>query len=221
MAIGKGLAELIEHSAELQHAAVDVKTRAERDERLKQAENDFPYFCRYYLPDYFSLPAAEYQKILYDVIQTKELTENQTERLREMVPEDFQDTYMDNFTIIGPNKRKLHRLTESIIQKLTPLGLWLKDDWQIYRIRTRNIEAVGYRFGFNATRFRKRTWKRMRRCILNLKRFIESGIEIPKKMIRSYLSRVGQLKHTARRKIQVKYLAGIKRKELIRRLNTA
>ena len=129
--------------------------------------------------------------------------------------------YMDNFTIIGPNKRKLHRLTESIIQKLTPLGLWLKDDWQIFRIRTRNIEAVGYRFGFKATRFRKRTWKRMRRCILNLKRFIDSGIEIPKKMIRSYLSRVGQLKHTARRKIQVKYLAGIKRKELIRRLNTA
>ena len=101
MAIGKGLAELIEHSAELQHAAVDVKTRAERDERLKRAENDFPYFCQYYLPDYFSLPAAEYQKILYDVIQTKELTEDQTERLREMAPEDFQDTFRPEKGIKG------------------------------------------------------------------------------------------------------------------------
>lgn len=93
MAIGKGLAELIGHSSELQRAAVDVRTREERDERLKRAEEDFTYFCQYYLPDYFSIPAAEYQRILYDVIQTKELTEDQARRLREMVPEDFQDTF--------------------------------------------------------------------------------------------------------------------------------
>ena len=99
--IRKGLRELIEHSPELQHAAVDVKTRTEREERLKRAENDFPYFCQYYLPDYFSLPAAEYQKILYEVIQTKELTENQTAQLREMVPEDFQDTFRPEKGIKG------------------------------------------------------------------------------------------------------------------------
>ena len=91
--IRKGLRDLIAHSPELQHAAVDVRTREERDERLKRAEEDFTYFCQYYLPDYFSLPAAEYQRILYDVIQQRELTESQAERLRGMVPEDFQDTF--------------------------------------------------------------------------------------------------------------------------------
>ena len=129
--------------------------------------------------------------------------------------------YMDNITVIASNKRKLHKLAEGLIWKLAPLGLWLKNDWQIFRIRKRNIESVGYRFSLKATRFRKHTWRRMRKCILNLRRYLESGKEIPLKLIRSFLSRVGQLKHTARRKIQEEYLKGIKRRDLTRRLKPA
>ena len=38
--IRKGLRDLIAHSPELQHAAVDVRTREERDKRLKRAEEE-------------------------------------------------------------------------------------------------------------------------------------------------------------------------------------
>ena len=43
----------------------------EKQKRMKQAENDFGFFCRYYLSDYFYEEPAEYQKILYDVALQK------------------------------------------------------------------------------------------------------------------------------------------------------
>lgn len=84
------LEQLISKSPELQRAGADVKEKEEREARLKRAESDFPYFCDYYLKDYFFCAPAEYQKILYEVIQNRELSGMQAARLRELVPEKFQ-----------------------------------------------------------------------------------------------------------------------------------
>lgn len=87
------LEELMDRNPILAHAVEDERLAAERNARKERAENDFTFFCDYYLPAYFFCQAAEYQKILYDVIQNRELTEAQAARLREIVPEDFQSTF--------------------------------------------------------------------------------------------------------------------------------
>ena len=68
------LEELVARSPELQRAAQDERERMARSERLARAEADFPYFCDTYLKDYFYCGPAEYQRILYDMIQSRELT---------------------------------------------------------------------------------------------------------------------------------------------------
>lgn len=86
------LEKLISKSPELQRAAVDIKLREERDARLKRAETDFQFFCSYYLPEYFFCPLAEYQIILNKIAETKTITEEQSDRIKSMVPEDFKPT---------------------------------------------------------------------------------------------------------------------------------
>lgn len=86
------LAELISKSPELQRASLDVSQRKERDERLKRAENDFQFFCSYYLTDYFFCPLAEYQVILNRIAETKMITDEQADRIKAMLPIDFRVT---------------------------------------------------------------------------------------------------------------------------------
>ena len=73
--------------------AGSAEKKAASEARLARAEKDFTFFCEYYLSSYFFCKPAEYQRILYDVIQSRELTVEQCERLREMVPGKFRDTF--------------------------------------------------------------------------------------------------------------------------------
>lgn len=55
--------------------------------------------------------------------------------------------YMDNITLFGPNKKKLHKARQAISDFLRDrLGLKLKSNWQIYPTAKRMVSAVGYRF---------------------------------------------------------------------------
>lgn len=73
--------------------AGSAEQKAASEARLARAEKDFTFFCEYYLSSYFFCKPAEYQRILYDVIQTRELTVEQCTRLQEMVPGKFRDTF--------------------------------------------------------------------------------------------------------------------------------
>lgn len=88
---GNALDELRRRIPKLADGASDQKTAAAS--RLARAQEDFPFFCEYYLSSYFFCKPAEYQRILYDVIQTRELTELQCERLQQMVPGKFRGTF--------------------------------------------------------------------------------------------------------------------------------
>ena len=94
------LGELKARLPQLEDAAAAV-SRADVRERVLRAENDFTFFCEYYLSSYFSCRPAEYQRILYDVIQTRELTTAQCERLKAMVPGRFRDTFRPTGSIEG------------------------------------------------------------------------------------------------------------------------
>ncbi|MBQ0167254.1 MAG: hypothetical protein KBT02_09125 [Treponema sp.] len=66
------------------------RTVLEKQKRIKKAETDFGFFCRYYLSDYFYEDAAEYQKVLYDVANNRCLSEDLVDRLKPFVRGKYQ-----------------------------------------------------------------------------------------------------------------------------------
>lgn len=66
------------------------RTLIEKQERIKKAQNDFGFFCRYYLSDYFYEDAAKYQQILYEVANTRSLTNDLADKLKPFVREKYR-----------------------------------------------------------------------------------------------------------------------------------
>jgi hypothetical protein len=103
--------------------------------------------------------------------------------------------YMDNFTIFGPNKRKLRKLLAAITQWLGGICLKVKDDWQIFPTASRMPTALGYRFGRGYTLVRKRNLLRLKRSLANYRRKKRHRRKISRKLAAGLLSRLGQLRH--------------------------
>ena len=133
--------------------------------------------------------------------------------------------YMDNVTIFGRSKRALQKVVKAAEQHLQTLGLTLKNDWQVYPIRKRKVDAVGYKFGRNAVVLRKRS---LLRTLRQLRRAAKRE-RVSAKMAQALLSRLGRLKWCASKTIMVKYvrpvgvrnLKGVIRIESARRRQTA
>lgn len=128
--------------------------------------------------------------------------------------------YMDNITLFGPNKKKLHKARQAISDFLRDrLGLKLKSNWQIYPTAKRMVSAVGYRFARTHTILRKRNFLRFTRQCRRVKKKLDAGKPIPRRQASGLLSRVGQLKHCDSHNIRVKYVdpIGVKHlKEVVR-----
>lgn len=59
----------------------------------------------------------------------------------------YMTRYMDNITLLGPNKKQLHKARKLIAAFMQQrLGLSMKANWQIYPTAKRMVSAVGYRF---------------------------------------------------------------------------
>jgi hypothetical protein len=61
------------------------RSSLEQKKRVDRARKDFGFFCQYYLPDYFFTDPADYQKILYDVADTRSLSEAASNRLKPFI----------------------------------------------------------------------------------------------------------------------------------------
>lgn len=105
--------------------------------------------------------------------------------------------YIDNFTLFGPNKKKLHKAVRAIMKFLSAMGLRLKENWQVYNTRKRMVDAVGYRMKRGLTLLRKRNLLRLKRQCARARKRITAGRRVDLKQARSILSRAGQLKHCA------------------------
>lgn len=105
--------------------------------------------------------------------------------------------YIDNLTIFGPNKKKLHRAIRSIMEFLGRMGLRLKENWQLYNTRKRMVNAVGYRYKRGLTLIRKKNLLRLKRQCTRARKRIAAHRKIAPIQARGILSRSGQLKHCA------------------------
>ena len=109
--------------------------------------------------------------------------------------------YMDDMVIFGPNKKKLHKLRQAISDFLKPLGLCLKEDWQVFKyavkVKTRKggervsrvLDFCGYRFYRTHTLLRKTIAKRFRRQLNRIaKRMPVKPTVYQSRRVMSYLS---------------------------------
>lgn len=132
----------------------------------------------------------------------------------------YMTRYMDNITLLGPNKKQLHKARKLIAAFMQQrLGLSMKANWQIYPTAKRMVSAVGYRFSRTHIILRKRNFLRFTRQCRRVKKRLDAGKPIMFAQASGLLSRTGQLKHCNSHKIRVKYVdpIGIKNlKEVVR-----
>lgn len=84
--------------------------------------------------------------------------------------------YMDDMIILSDSKEFLHYLRRLISEYLmTNLRLTLKNTWQVFPVKDRGIDYVGYRIFPEFVLLRKRTVKTMTRALLRIRAKIEDG----------------------------------------------
>lgn len=71
--------------------------------------------------------------------------------------------YVDDLVLLGPNKKKLHKVREIIADYLEVIGLEMKGNWQAFKVNARAIDFLGFRFFRDKTILRKRNALRIRR----------------------------------------------------------
>lgn len=127
---------------------------------------------------------------------------------------------MDDMVLLGPNKKLLHKARKEIEVFLANcLGLRLKENWQLFPVKSRAIDFVGFRFFRNHTTLRRRNFLRYARQCRRVQKKIASGKPISFAAAAGLLSRVGQLKHCNGYGARAKYFdsIGVKRlKEIVR-----
>lgn len=132
----------------------------------------------------------------------------------------YMTRYMDNITLLGPNKKQLHKARKLIAAFMQQrLGLSMKANWQIYPTAKRMVSAVGYRFSRTHVILRKRNFLRFTRQCRRVKKRLDAGKPIMFAQASGLLSRAGQLKHCNSQTIRVKYIdpIGVKHlKEVVR-----
>ena len=132
----------------------------------------------------------------------------------------YMTRYMDNITLLGPNKKQLHKARKLIAAFMQQrLGLSMKANWQIYPTAKRMVSAVGYRFSRTHVILRKRNFLRFTRQCRRVKKRLDAGKPIMFAQASGLLSRAGQLKHCNCHTIRVKYIdpIGVKHlKEVVR-----
>jgi hypothetical protein len=93
--------------------------------------------------------------------------------------------------LIDSNKRKLHKAVAAIDNYLHGIGLKIKGNWQVWKLNSRPIDFVGYRFYKNKTILRKRIFFRLCRRV---RKVSKTGYTTPRQAM-SLLSLIGWLSH--------------------------
>lgn len=103
--------------------------------------------------------------------------------------------YMDNLTIFGPNKRHMFRLKAIIEEWLNGADLKLKQNWQIFRVDRRMVNAMGYRYDHQKCFVRKNVILRLKRQANKVRKRLSHDKRICYHVAASILSRFGHMKY--------------------------
>ncbi len=126
--------------------------------------------------------------------------------------------YADDMVLIGSNKRKLRKALFAIKDFVEGLGMTLKHDYQLYRIKKngkgRQIDFVGRCFGIGYTTIRKRRALALMRQSRHIQKLQRNKHPVPYKIASGFLSRSAVFKHTNSFGMKRKYYDTVNIKQL-------
>lgn len=99
--------------------------------------------------------------------------------------------YVDDMVLLDTNKRKLHKAIARMDEYLHKIGLKLKRNYQVWKVGSRPIDFVGFRFYQDKTVLRKKIFFRLCRRVRNVRK---SGY-ITVHQAQGILSLLGWLSH--------------------------
>lgn len=99
--------------------------------------------------------------------------------------------YVDDMVLLNTNKRKLHKAIARMDEYLLKIGLKLKRNYQVWKVGSRPIDFVGFRFYQDKTVLRKKIFFRLCRRVRNVRK---SGY-ITVHQAQGILSLLGWLSH--------------------------
>jgi hypothetical protein len=115
--------------------------------------------------------------------------------------------YMDDIVMFGPNKKQLHKARKQVEAFLLErLGLRMKGNWQVFPLKARALDFVGYKFARVHTTLRRRNFLRFARQCRRARKRLDLGGRLPYKFCAGLLSRAGQLVHCDSHMIRRKYV---------------
>ena len=114
---------------------------------------------------------------------------------------------MDDMIILSDNKEFLHWLEKKIYDYLQDnLKLTLKSTWQVFPIKDRGIDFIGYRIFPDFTLLRKYNVKNFKSAMGRIERKIETGQELTYHDYCSFNSYLGWLKPCDPYRLKEKYM---------------
>lgn len=115
--------------------------------------------------------------------------------------------YMDDMIILSDSKEFLHWIRRQIEQYLYEnLRLVLKENWQVFPIKDRGIDYIGYRIFPDYVLLRKRTVKTMKKSLSRIRAKIARGEEITYHDYCCVNSYIGWLKPCDSYRLRRKYI---------------
>lgn len=136
--------------------------------------------------------------------------------IKEVLHIKYYLRYMDDMALFGRNKKELHRARKLIAEFISPMRLTLKENWQVFKVDTRPVDFLGFRFYHDKTTLRRRNALRIRRRV---KKAYRKG-KVTVQDARAILSYLGWIKHSNSRwffAVYIKPYINIKKlKEVIR-----
>lgn len=118
--------------------------------------------------------------------------------------------YIDDLVLFGRNKKELHTARRKLFAYINNTRkLEVKGDWQLFPIKSRGVDFLGYVFYRDHTALRARNFLPFRRQCKRARGKIQRGQNIPHKMAAGLISRAGQLKHCDSQNIKRKYYDGL------------
>jgi hypothetical protein len=90
--------------------------------------------------------------------------------VKEQLKIKYYVRYVDDMVLLDTNKRKLHKAIIAMNEFLHTIGLKLKGNYQVWKVNSRPIDFVGFRFYQNKTLLRKKIFFRLCRRVRKVKK---------------------------------------------------
>lgn len=135
--------------------------------------------------------------------------------IKERLGAKYYVRYIDDLVIFGRNKKKLHVLRRELFKYIeVELGLTVKGNWQLFPLKCRGVDFLGYVFYRDHIKMRSRNFLAFTRQCRRADKKQAAGQPIAYRMAAGLLSRAGQLKHCDSYNIKKKYYNHISEKQL-------